>query len=1148
MAKVKFSRGPQNNYDNLQIKNKDTLYIRTDSGRMYLGGKLVSDPDAVKSVQVGTTTTGAAGTNASVTNSGTTQAPVLNFTIPRGADGRDGQDAVSPFKGWFDSSSDLPANPSVGDYAYVYDASPSTAVSIYRCATTGTWADSGLDVDASNVQTFRTGEQVANTGIVDDYRDGLSTDVLSAKKGMEMGQMLRGVTLTETKASLTQLNYQVNGSTGALGTNADYKHVKINCAGYKKVRFIAQTISPTSTMGYAFWGDADNVVAHSSFPTRTGSSNETIELIVDVPPDAKYFLTTSGGNSYLRNFYCYLEKGDTVVEMIPSVVDNDTDGGSGKAWSAERGKAIRSDMVAMQNEVNGYDEDDPSEQTLTSGAYYNTSGTDIASTPTAMTAARYAKIAVNQGDVFRITGVRNGSTKYRLYATTDSDGLILRKSSTGDGTTRYTYELTIESGESWMYVNIIDYDSSTDGVWQLGVETKHVEGVSDDLYMVEQNLRGTTFTQSMVTGNSLHVADGYKLDDGEITAETGCAIAMVAVSGHERVRVCNIRTTSTSPRKDYGFAFYSSKDTLDGTTLISFQHVDNDYESGMSYYKEYLFDVPEGAVTFVVNCKDSSYTNLANRFYCYLEDGKTVLETVNETIAIETSDFVQYGKFCNVDTSASTISYGNATSGFHIGRIKTNGLFDSDDHYRYILIPIRAGQFVKVKRNGSQPSYLAFLTSDDLVNGQVSPYVAGTGLITVSKKNTDFIYEAPNGVVYLYAYVWANTGGTVYYPDYLGVSRYEDDVPNIVDINDEVETRRILYQMSSQTRDEVTAGYKPFVLVHYSDLHGDKEGQERIVQFADYFSEYIDDVIQTGDLVSDKFSHPIYMSVDDNSRKILSVIGNHDTKVSGSDEHGKQGLPVYNKFIAPFVQYWGVTQPSDASTVGKCYYYKDYAAKKIRLIVLDTWYDAADGDTYNTDQLAWFVTTLSDAQTLGYTVVVAAHFKPRYSVMCETVFSNPGSTVDNANTSWRTDEYIAALCQFIAGGGKCACWISGHAHYDTVSMHTEEVNGTTVHMLSVCVANAGRTIFSSSQSWRQNSRINVDPKDYKTFDLFNVMAVDTKYEVVTLLRIGSNYDKYGRYIRTSCINYKTGVVYSGHSLFTTVPDSSDVNPSQDDDS
>ena len=39
------------------------------------------------SISIGTTSTGAAGTNATVTNTGTAQDAILNFTIPRGATG-----------------------------------------------------------------------------------------------------------------------------------------------------------------------------------------------------------------------------------------------------------------------------------------------------------------------------------------------------------------------------------------------------------------------------------------------------------------------------------------------------------------------------------------------------------------------------------------------------------------------------------------------------------------------------------------------------------------------------------------------------------------------------------------------------------------------------------------------------------------------------------------------------------------------------------------------------------------------------------------------------------------------------------------------------------------------------------------------------
>lgn len=48
------------------------------------------DTGAAASIKIGTVTTGAAGSNASVTNSGTASNVVLNFTLPRGKDGADG--------------------------------------------------------------------------------------------------------------------------------------------------------------------------------------------------------------------------------------------------------------------------------------------------------------------------------------------------------------------------------------------------------------------------------------------------------------------------------------------------------------------------------------------------------------------------------------------------------------------------------------------------------------------------------------------------------------------------------------------------------------------------------------------------------------------------------------------------------------------------------------------------------------------------------------------------------------------------------------------------------------------------------------------------------------------------------------------------
>jgi hypothetical protein len=49
---------------------------------------------AAATIEVGTVTTGAAGSSATVTNSGTTGAAVLDFTIPRGATGETGEAAT----------------------------------------------------------------------------------------------------------------------------------------------------------------------------------------------------------------------------------------------------------------------------------------------------------------------------------------------------------------------------------------------------------------------------------------------------------------------------------------------------------------------------------------------------------------------------------------------------------------------------------------------------------------------------------------------------------------------------------------------------------------------------------------------------------------------------------------------------------------------------------------------------------------------------------------------------------------------------------------------------------------------------------------------------------------------------------------------
>ena len=129
-------------------------------------------------------TTLPAGSDATVNVQGRT----LELGIPKGADGedgRDGLDAVNPFKGWFNSFADLKASytASVGDSAYVKDASPATTWSIYIYDSTASsdnyWADSGTDADTSHVQTFASGEEVNETYIDDTHIVNPKADALA---------------------------------------------------------------------------------------------------------------------------------------------------------------------------------------------------------------------------------------------------------------------------------------------------------------------------------------------------------------------------------------------------------------------------------------------------------------------------------------------------------------------------------------------------------------------------------------------------------------------------------------------------------------------------------------------------------------------------------------------------------------------------------------------------------------------------------------------------------------------------------------------------------------------------------------------------------------------------------------------------------
>lgn len=441
-----------------------------------------------------------------------------------------------------------------------------------------------------------------------------------------------------------------------------------------------------------------------------------------------------------------------------------------------------------------------------------------------------------------------------------------------------------------------------------------------------------------------------------------------------------------------------------------------------------------------------------------------------------------------------------------------SGLYGSSTTYKHVLLPVEEGEYVKiVGRSGYTPT-LAWFTSDETPSGDgIPPYVSGTTRFTLASG----ILKVPAGAKYLFVYC----GGSPYnsFPAYLGKSVNLISMPDIVKDNDYARTRRILAQMVGQSRSEIDAEYKPLVILHYSDLHGQKECQDRIDQYRNYWKDYIDDTIQTGDILTDKWADEFIFG--EEQKDILSVIGNHDTATgTGSSRvwRAKQGLESYKRYIEPFVSNWDVVQPENADTAGYCFFYKDYSESKIRLVVLDSWNDDAD---YKVAQSSWLTSVLSDARTNGLSVVIASHFRLRAETLLRTPFTKPNAEVESPDSSGNNDPYVVIVKEFKDAGGELVCWICGHAHYDAISK-TSEANGS---QISVCVGNASR--WGSNNNLKiTNSMIVTDDEDFKTFDLFNVIAIDTYYKLITILRVGSEWDKYGRHILTTCIKYTTGEV------------------------
>jgi hypothetical protein len=324
---------------------------------------------------------------------------------------------------------------------------------------------------------------------------------------------------------------------------------------------------------------------------------------------------------------------------------------------------------------------------------------------------------------------------------------------------------------------------------------------------------------------------------------------------------------------------------------------------------------------------------------------------------------------------------------------------------------------------------------------------------------------------------------------------------DIVSANMEADDKFL--QLKRMPRDiSDTKGITPLVLLHYSDIHGSVENLQRIVQFYESYKTKIDDVLNTGDSVYYESTDDFIVPMVAGASTQLLAIGNHDVK-SGNTQI--TAAACYARYIAPYIATWGVVQPSDAAANGKCYYYKDYTAAKVRLIVLDCMF-------WDTAQNTWLAATLADAKTQGLAVVCATHFAggkvTPYDIAWNTLQYDDVSTVINADAP-------STVQTFINDGGEFVCWLSGHGHFDmvgTLDDYPQQLN------IAVDTANYG------SPSWYSDIQ---RTRFTKSEDLLNAFSVDTYNKAIRLFRVGADRDSQLRHRGDLLIKYTTlQVLYS----------------------
>lgn len=305
----------------------------------------------------------------------------------------------------------------------------------------------------------------------------------------------------------------------------------------------------------------------------------------------------------------------------------------------------------------------------------------------------------------------------------------------------------------------------------------------------------------------------------------------------------------------------------------------------------------------------------------------------------------------------------------------------------------------------------------------------------------------------------------------------------------------------------------PLTLLWFSDIHRWVAPLERIIKFKNYLKTLgiLDDTICTGDLVRNSSDEATafeeFWNDTDGTDDILIALGNHDHYDVGTQPHGKASLSKLDGIFFQTVSDWDVVRTSNYP-----FYYKDYEDQNIRLIIVDP---AVTSD--EADETTWLEQTLSDANSLGYAVIIASHFIVTSSA---SIYDNNWSNnlaretgTDEMSYDWNGCDIVGCVTDFISDGGNFICYMIGHTHTNIVSYVTGHQDQLIINVACASDDRSHETQLTTNDLPRyENSR---------TQDCFNVITFDAENSILKCVRVGSNINMYQQPRTAFAYNWST---------------------------